>query len=193
MDILLIKLPKDLSNICLSYLNNNELTYYFNKWNEFSEYEICNIASKNNWFDLVKWANVNNYICYWSTQTCFNAITNGNLDMLKYILINGDLDGYDYLQECAAEEGQLEIMKWLDEYGYKIVSHKICAAAAYDGHLHIIKWIIQSGYMWNESVCESALKGDQKEIIEWLKLNGCKCKGKYHLGYNQYKNKKLND
>ena len=55
----IIQLPKDLNDICCSYLTDEECIYVNNEWMEFDKNEVCNIAAENGWLDLLKWAKLN--------------------------------------------------------------------------------------------------------------------------------------
>jgi hypothetical protein len=56
-----IKLPKDIYNLCLSYLSENNIIYFEENWYKFPKNELCNIAARHGWFDLLKWARQNDY------------------------------------------------------------------------------------------------------------------------------------
>ena len=51
-----IQLPKDLNNICCSYLTSQKCIYVNNEWTKFNKDYICYIAAQNGWLDLLKWA-----------------------------------------------------------------------------------------------------------------------------------------
>ena len=59
----IIQLPKDLNNICCSYLTDDEYLYVNNEWTKFKKNEVCNIAAENGWLDLLKWAKLNGCKC----------------------------------------------------------------------------------------------------------------------------------
>ena len=73
----IIQLPKDLNNICCSYLTNDECIYVNKEWEKFNKNKICIIAAENGWLDLLKWGRQNG--CEWNTQICSRAAQNGNL------------------------------------------------------------------------------------------------------------------
>lgn len=64
-----IRLPKDLTKLCESYLLDDEQIYLSgqNNWINFPYYDVCNIAAKYGWMDLLKWAHLHNY--NWSHWT----------------------------------------------------------------------------------------------------------------------------
>ena len=57
------ELIKDVSNICLSYLSQEEQIYIGGEWNKFDKNEVCNIAAESGWLDLLKWARQNGCMC----------------------------------------------------------------------------------------------------------------------------------
>ena len=84
----IIQLPKDLNNICCSYLTNNECIYVNKEWKKFNKNKICNIAAENGWLDLLKWARHSSLTfgngCEWNSNVCSNAAENGHLEVLKW-------------------------------------------------------------------------------------------------------------
>src|SRR5437868_13160609 len=63
-------LPKDIENVCFSYLDANENIYYKNEWNKFNENETSNIAAKYGWIDLLEWSIIND--CRWQKPYILN-------------------------------------------------------------------------------------------------------------------------
>ena len=72
---------KDLFNLCVSYLSEEERNYSEEKWNKFKKKDVCNIAAVNGWIDLLQWAIKNG--CDWDSWTCTYAAENGQLEILK--------------------------------------------------------------------------------------------------------------
>ena len=81
-NIFMYSLPKDLYNICCSYLTDEECIYVNNEWTKFNKNYVCNIAAKNGWLDLLIWARKNG--CEWDRYVCSNAAFNGHLEVLKW-------------------------------------------------------------------------------------------------------------
>ena len=77
--MLIDNLISDLSNICESYLTEEEQIYVNNEWNKFDKKYVCNIAAENGWLDLLKWARKNG--CDWNVLTCEHAAENGHLEV----------------------------------------------------------------------------------------------------------------
>jgi hypothetical protein len=74
-------------------LSTDEQLYLENKWENFPNEQVCDIAAENGWLDLLKWARYYNYS--WSSYTCSSAARNGHLyifilnEVLKWAKING--------------------------------------------------------------------------------------------------------
>ena len=92
-----IQLPKDLNNICCSYLTDEECIYVNNEWTKFNKDYVCNIAAHNGWLDLLIWARQND--CEWNSDVCGNAAWNGHLEVLKWAKLNGCVCGGKYHKE----------------------------------------------------------------------------------------------
>lgn len=78
-------LPNDLSNVCLSYLTNDEMMYYENKWDEINKNKLSEIAATNGWLDLLIWAK-KKYIIF--SDICSLAASNGHLEVIKWAIEN---------------------------------------------------------------------------------------------------------
>ena len=72
-------LIKDVSEICLSYLSEEEQIYVKKEWEKFEKNDICKIAARNGWLDLLKWARSksNGSQAEWDSNTCSYAAWNG--------------------------------------------------------------------------------------------------------------------
>jgi hypothetical protein len=105
-----LNLSKDLQKYCASFLSEDEKNYSENKWRNFPKKNICEIAAKNGWLDLLQWVRKNG--CDWNSWTCAFAAEEGHLEILKWARQNGcEWDS----RTCtyAADRGHLEILKWV--------------------------------------------------------------------------------
>jgi len=111
-------LIKVLSDLCTSYLTENERIYYEGEsgWNKINGNNVCRIAAENGWLDLLILARKNNY--YWDSNTCSNAAENGHLEVLKWARQNG-CDWDWRICSFAARNGNLEILNWIRDNGCK--------------------------------------------------------------------------
>jgi len=119
----IIQLPKDLKNICCSYLTDDECMYINNEWTKFNKNEVCNIAAKNGWLDLLKWARHSSLTfgngCEWNSKVCRYAAWNGHLEVIKWAIQNGCEWNSKVLCRYAAQNGHLEVLKWAKLNGCK--------------------------------------------------------------------------
>ena len=82
----IIKLPKDLNNICCSYLTDEECMYVNKEWKKFNKNAVCFIAAENGWLDLLVWGRQNG--CGWNFCVCSSAAENGQKNLIIEFLIN---------------------------------------------------------------------------------------------------------
>ena len=167
IDIVKKILPKDIWNICESYLSDNEIIYFENKWINFSKDNICNIAAENGWLDLLMWAYDKGYrVDKW---TCTYAALNGHLNILKFIYEKEKNFNMKQMQLCtyAAGNGHLETLKWLRSIGCEwdiYTSYN----AAHGGHVEVFKWIYENGCEIDIDACVYASNGKYTEIVEFI-------------------------
>ena len=45
--------------------------------------------------------------------------------------------------------------------------------AAENGHLEVLKWLRENGCPWNEWTCKNAAGNGHLEILKWARENGC--------------------
>src|SRR6185369_4697579 len=107
-------LIEDLSNLCLSYLSEEEQIYISNEWDKYEKDNICNIAAKYGWLDLLIYARQNDY--EWDDDVCSYAAENGHLEVLKWARKNG-CEWNSLVCDFAAKGGHFEVLKWARENG----------------------------------------------------------------------------
>lgn len=172
-------LPICLYKICESYLDSSECIYYCNNWNQFPKNEVCNIAAKYGWLDLIKWAREsfeNDNI--WDRYTCVYAAYNGHLEVLKYLHTNG-CKWNVWTCDHAALNGHLEVLIYAHKNGCTW-DNWTCNNAAINGHLEVLKYAHENGCTWDYLVCYYAARNNNKEISKYVCENGCVCGGIYH-------------
>ncbi len=69
--------------------------------------------------------------------------------------------------------GQLEVLKWARENGFKGIVW-ICRNAAENGHLHVLKWAHEHGAAWDPECSSLAAKGGHLEALKYMHTHGCK-------------------
>ena len=119
-----------------------------------------------NKLELLKWAREEKK-CEWDDLTINMAACRGNLEMVKYCVAN----------ECpvdegactnAAENGHLEILKYLREEVKAPWNSWTADWAAERGHLHILKYLFESNYNQFEYACEDAAKNGHLDCLRYL-------------------------
>jgi len=73
----------------------------------------------------------------------------GLLDMMKWLVKATKYESIDeWTCVAAAQEGQLEALKWLKEHG-RDMNEWVCWTAARNGHLEVLKWARENGASWD--------------------------------------------
>ena len=104
------------------------------------------------------------------------------LDVTKQYPFTKRLDGTpfpdrDLRQMIAAEEGRLDVLKWLFEKGCPIDHTRCASRAAYTAHVHILQWMKDNGMTveWCDDLYHmfSAASKGHLDVVKWLRANGC--------------------
>jgi hypothetical protein len=102
------------------------------------------------------------------------AIISGDLALLQEIS-----RGKFYLQQChriiAVENGQLEVLKWLDAQAIAILDQDLTPDAVIHGHFNILEWLYETyKFPWSDEICNVAALYSRFEILQWLVACGAK-------------------
>src|SRR5947207_5472177 len=132
------ELIKDVSDICLSYLTNEEQLYIKEDWDKLNQGRAYDLAIKNGWLDLLQWLHKYSYNMQW---VCYDAACYGHLNIIKWAVKN-DLCTAG-LSVNAAYSGHLEILKWVKHNSLTFgndcyFGDMTCYWAAKGGHLEIL-------------------------------------------------------
>ena len=169
------------------------------RWLE-DETNFCSQVALTNKLELLKWAREEKK-CRWDWRTIDEAAYHGNLEMVKYCVANEcPIDGW----ACndAAENGQLECLKYLREEGKALWDSRTANCAAVNGHLHILEYLVEREYdeydeyacwfaamdghldclkylhktakaPWDDDAVREARENDQPECVQYLLDNDC--------------------
>jgi hypothetical protein len=69
--------------------------------------------------------------------------------------------------DCAARNGQLEVLKWLQSQGI-LPSSRGADLASKNGHLEVLKWLHSQGVLPTSEGADLAARNDRLEVLKWL-------------------------
>ena len=166
----------------------------------WDETNFCSQVAGTNKLELLKWAREEKK-CTWNSRTINAAADQGNLEMVKYCVANecpigtyacahaaqnGHLEVLKYLREevkatwdsrtasWAAAKGHLHILEYLVERKYDQYSVYACAFAAENGHFDCLKYLHETAKApWDEKAVREAHENNQPECLQYLLDNNC--------------------
>ena len=112
-------------------------------WRE-DETWFCMKVAKTNKLELLKWAREEKK-CEWDERTINAAAEQGNLEIVKYCVAN-ECPIDETACENAAENGHLEVLKYLREEAKVPWDSDTASYAASNGHLHILEYLVEREY-----------------------------------------------
>ncbi|MDE2097658.1 MAG: hypothetical protein KGL39_10455 [Patescibacteria group bacterium] len=137
------------------------------------EYYVYTEAAIGGHLDVLKWLHARGYQ---PTERMYeNAIVFRQYHLVEWLHVNCPRD--HWVCAAAAEHGDLERLKWFIERDYPVGSSASRRAAS-AGRLEVLRWLVENGHPLDALACE--LASDRPDILEYLRLNGCKCGGDYH-------------
>ena len=127
------------------------------RWDK--EIVLCWQVAETNKLELLKWVREEKK-CEWNSRTINRAALQGNLEMVKYCVANECPIG-TYTCACTAQNGHLEVLKYLREEVKATWDSRTASWAAAKGHLHILEYLVERKY-------------DQFDIwaCQWAAVNG---------------------
>jgi len=131
------------------------------------ETDFCEKVAETDKLELLKWIREEKK-CEWDRWTITPAARQGNLEMVKYCVANEcpiDSEACAY----AAQNGHLEILKYLREEAKAPWDYWTAAWAAQNGHLHILEYLVERKYdEYNEDVCWFAANNGHLDCLKYL-------------------------
>lgn len=106
------------------------------------------------------------------------AAAGGHLHILEWAVETLKPQGPHLLQIAfsAAENGQLEVLKWAHSRG-KFESAELCSKAAIGGHLECLQWAHENGYPLKGEDMVRYAGAKSLAVLQWLLEQGCKWDG----------------
>ena len=138
-------------------------------WRDYlkDETDFCWQVAKTNKLELLKWAREEKK-CEWDEETINIAALQGNMEMVKYCVAN-ECPIDEFACENAAENGQLECLKYLHEEGKAPWDSRTAAWAAENGHLHILEYLVERKFdKYSELACMRAAKYGHLDCLKYL-------------------------
>ena len=131
------------------------------------ETDFCIRVAETNKLELLKWAREEKK-CKWDYRTINVAARQGNMEMVKYCVANECPTGTETCA-CAAENGHLEVLKYLREEAKTPWDYPTSALAAYQGHLHILEYLVERKFeKYDACACMLAARNGHLECLKYL-------------------------
>jgi len=112
------------------------------------------------------------YSAFCDNMSLNDSILNGYSTLIKYLYLNKQYEFTDDTFQYAAENGNLDNMKWLKDqgccWGINTFSY-----ASKNGNLDNMKWLKSQGCPWDLYTFTKAAKNGNLDNMKWLKEQGC--------------------
>jgi hypothetical protein len=192
-------LVKEMSSISTLEFAWEHKSLWTRHWRKDESYFCWKVAETNK-LELLKWAREEKK-CDWSVGPIMTTACHGNLEMVKYCVANecpidetacldaaenGHLEVLKYLREeakvpwdsdtasYAASNGHLHILEYLVEREYDNYDVWSCICAAENGHLDCLKYLHETAKApWDELAVRGAHEENQPECLQYLLDNNC--------------------
>ena len=136
-------------------------------WLIYKEIAFCYRVARTNKLELLKWAREEKK-CEWCVGPINAAAGQGNLEMVKYCVANECPIDEDACA-CAAENGHLEVLKYLREEAKAPWDLRIAEWAALNGHLHVLEYLVERKFdQYNVFACKYAAENGHLDCLKYL-------------------------
>ena len=107
-------------------------------------------------------------------MACAYAAENGHLEVLKYLREEVKAPWDSDTASWAAENGHLHILEYLVERKYDQYDEDACAYAAKNGHLDCLKYLHETAKApWDDEAVREAHENNHTECVQYLLDNNC--------------------
>ena len=162
--IFIVKEMSSISTLEFAWENRENKSLWPRGWDETY---FCFRVAQTNKLELLKWAREEKK-CKWSSHTIYAAAGQGNLEMVKYCVANECPIDEDACAS-AAENGDLEVLKYLREEVKAPWDWATAEWAAGNGHLHILEYLVERKYdEYDEDACMGAVKNGHLDCLKYL-------------------------
>ena len=129
-------------------------------------------AAKQGNLEMVKYCVANE--CPIDEYACASAAENGHLEVLKYLREEGKAPWDWNTAAWAAQNGHLHILEYLVERKYDNIDERACQWAAKNGHLDCLKYLHETAKApWNYLAVREAHRHNHTECVQYLLDNDC--------------------
>ena len=158
----------------MSSISTLEVAWEHYPWGKLVKYRprmdetwFCKEVAKTNKLELLEWAREEKK-CEWDHNTIHAAARQGNLEMVKYCVAN-ECPIDEWACTCAAENGHLEVLKYLREEVKAPWGWGTAAWAAQNGHLHILEYLVERKFdEYDHWACQWAAENGHLDCLKYL-------------------------
>lgn len=125
-----------------------------------------NCATHNGNLNILKWIILHNNEIY-CEGIYQNASRQNHIHILQWMLTHGHKPNKQILYDEAVSKGNVDVLQWMLDNKYSLENESILCDGAYYGNINIIKWGIYCGFKNDKNFCDHAAKGGSCNVLDW--------------------------